>query len=98
LEALALLEADGEVMAAAILHAVPAWGARFKAPASGPGAAIPALLEGQEAANQVWALHAEQAPGAGNEGLRRLLLALVRDLRVVLVLLARQLARMRAAT
>src|SRR5690606_15996197 len=78
--------------------AVPAWGARFKAPASGPGAAIPALLEGQEAANQVWALHAEQAPGAGNEGLRRLLLALVRDLRVVLVLLARQLARMRAAT
>src|SRR5690606_35460182 len=32
------------------------------------------------------------------EGLRRLLLALVRDLRVVLVLLARQLARMRAAS
>ncbi len=98
LEALALLEADGEVMAAAILHAVPAWAGRFEAVGKGPGAAIPALLEGQEAANQVWALHAEQASGRGHEGLRRLLLALVRDLRVVLVLLARQLARMRAAT
>ncbi|WP_343225025.1 RelA/SpoT family protein [Luteimonas sp. MC1895] len=98
LDALALLDADGEVMAAAILHAVPAWGARHGAPAQGPGAAIPALLEGQEAANQVWALHAEQAAARGHEGLRRLLLALVRDLRVVLVLLARQLARMRAAT
>ena len=97
LQALALLDADGEVMAAAILHAVPEWGARHGAPAQGPGAAIPALLDGQEAANQVWALHAEQAAGRGHEGLRRLLLALVRDLRVVLVLLARQLARMRAA-
>ena len=97
LDALARLDADGEVMAAAILHAVPEWAPRYEAPAKGPGAAIPALVEGQEAAGQVWALHAEQAAGRGHEGLRRLLLALVRDLRVVLVLLARQLARMRAA-
>ena len=34
---------------------------------------------------------------AGSEGLRRLLLAIVRDLRVVPILLARQLARMRHA-
>jgi GTP pyrophosphokinase len=34
---------------------------------------------------------------AARQGLRRLLLAIIRDLRVVLILLARQLARMRAA-
>ncbi|WP_251278844.1 HD domain-containing protein, partial [Enterobacter hormaechei] len=35
--------------------------------------------------------------GRNSEGLRRLLLAIIRDLRVVPILLARQLARMRAA-
>ncbi|MEO7258493.1 MAG: bifunctional (p)ppGpp synthetase/guanosine-3',5'-bis(diphosphate) 3'-pyrophosphohydrolase, partial [Luteimonas sp.] len=54
-------------------------------------------LEGQRAAAQVWALHAERRDGGCSEGLRRLLLAIVRDLRVVPILLARQLARMRAA-
>ncbi|QDW67214.1 RelA/SpoT family protein [Luteimonas granuli] len=97
LDALALLDADGEVMAAAILHVVPDWAARHAATGRDPASAIPALLEGQAAANQVWALHAEQVPGRGHEGLRRLLLAIVRDLRVVPILLARQLARMRAA-
>ena len=39
-----------------------------------------------------------QREGRGNaEGLRRLLLAIIRDLRVVLVLLALQLVRLRAA-
>jgi GTP pyrophosphokinase len=42
---------------------------------------------------QVWSLHAEQHGAANSEGLRRLLLAIVRDLRVVLVLLSRHLAR-----
>ncbi|MDO1528108.1 bifunctional (p)ppGpp synthetase/guanosine-3',5'-bis(diphosphate) 3'-pyrophosphohydrolase [Fulvimonas sp. R45] len=56
------------------------------------------LVEGQLAAEKVWALHAQRGPGGGSEGLRRLLLAIIRDLRVVFVLLARQLARMRAAT
>ena len=55
------------------------------------------LVAGQQAAEQVWALHAQHAPGGGVEGLRRLLLAIVRDSRVVFVLLARQLAKMRAA-
>jgi GTP pyrophosphokinase len=55
------------------------------------------LVIGQQAAEQVWALHAQRAPDGTAEGLRRLLLAIVRDLRVVFVLLARQLARMRAA-
>ncbi len=55
------------------------------------------LVAGQQAAEQVWALHAQRAPKGAAEGLRRLLLAIVRDLRVVFVLLAQQLARMRSA-
>jgi GTP pyrophosphokinase len=54
------------------------------------------LVDGQFAAQKVWALHAQREAGSA-EGLRRLLLAIIRDLRVVFVLLARQLARMRAA-
>ena len=66
-------------------------------------ASVPAqvrrLVSGQQAAGQVWALHAQaRSPQAAVEGLRRLLLAIVQDLRVVFILLARQLAQMRAAT
>ncbi|MGO1002315.1 RelA/SpoT family protein [Lysobacter sp. CA196] len=97
LDALALLDADSDTVAAAILHAYPGW-----AKALGPGferehPLLAALLDGQRAAGQVWALHAEQGRRSGTEGLRRLLLAIVRDLRVVPILLARQLARMRHA-
>jgi GTP pyrophosphokinase len=49
------------------------------------------------AAERVWALHAQRSPQGGSEGLRRLLLAIIRDVRVVFILLSRQLARMRAA-
>ena len=98
LEALALLESDGEVLAAAILHVAPGLADALQARLAKQYPAVPALLEGQRAANQVWALHAERhAAGSGSEGLRRLLLAIVRDLRVVPILLARQLARLRAA-
>lgn len=90
---LGLLGADGEVVATAIADAVPAWRTALQArmPAVAP------LLEGLGAARQVWSLHAEHASEGNPEGLRRLLLALVRDLRLVLVLLSRQLALMRAA-
>jgi GTP pyrophosphokinase len=97
LDALARLGADGEMVAAAIVHAFPglasALGAAFEA--RFPGVAT--LLDGQRAAEPVWTLHAQQASGRGSEGLRRLLLAMVRDLRVVPILLARHLARMRHA-
>ena len=63
----------------------------------GKHAGVAGLLDGQNAAAQVWALHAERQIAGNNEGLRRLLLAIVNDLRVVPILLARQLARMRAA-
>ncbi len=58
---------------------------------------LSAMLEGVRAAEQVWALHARPEGPANSEGLRRLLLAIVRDLRVVPVLLALQLARLRHA-
>ncbi|WP_394004016.1 bifunctional (p)ppGpp synthetase/guanosine-3',5'-bis(diphosphate) 3'-pyrophosphohydrolase [Luteimonas sp. WGS1318] len=93
LGSLALLGSDAEVAAAAIVDVVPAWHAPMVARMPG----LPALVDGLRAARQVWSLHAEHAGEGNPEGLRRLLLALVRDLRVVLVLLARQLAMMRAA-
>src|SRR5690606_36196286 len=94
---LALLEADGDSLAAALLFELPGLAAAVEAALPQRHAALPILLGGQRAANQVWTLHAER-PAAGNtEGLRRLLLAIVRDLRVVPILLARQLARMRHA-
>ena len=97
LASLALLGADGDSVAAAILFELPRLAARVEPALPARHAAVAALLEGQRAANQVWTLHAE-ATGRGNaEGLRRLLLAIVRDLRVVPILLARQLARMRHA-
>ena len=97
LDALALLGADGDTTAAALLHAFPALPGRLGPTFDHEFAAVAALLDGQRAAEQVWALHAEHGGRAGSEGLRRLLLAIVRDLRVVPILLARQLARMRRA-
>ncbi|KWS06814.1 GTP pyrophosphokinase, (p)ppGpp synthetase I [Lysobacter capsici AZ78] len=97
LDALALLDADSDTVAAAILHAYPGWVSAMGAGFERDYPVVAALLDGQRAAGQVWALHAEQGRHSGTEGLRRLLLAIVRDLRVVPILLARQLARMRHA-
>ncbi len=94
LQSLARLDADGDTVAAALLHTYPAWQQAIGAALEQKHPAVAALLDGQRAAGQVWALHAESG---GGEGLRRLLLAIVRDLRVVPILLARQLARMRHA-
>lgn len=98
LASLVLLGGDGEVMAAAILHVASNWREKLEPQLQREHPAVAALLEGQRAANQVWTLHAEHAGGGNTEGLRRLLLAIVRDLRVVPILLARQLARLRAAS
>jgi GTP pyrophosphokinase len=95
IESLELLRADAEVQLAAILHQLTPLPAPWPAlVAKSPG--LQQLLDGLQAAEQVWSLHA-QHEGRGNaEGLRRLLLALIRDLRVVLILLSEQLARLRA--
>jgi len=97
LGSLARLGADGEVTAAAILHALPALQAALRPRIDKEFPQIAALLEGQRAAAQVWSLHAEQRGHGNSEGLRRLLLAMVRDLRIVPVLLSRHLARLRLA-
>ncbi|HEX7914480.1 bifunctional (p)ppGpp synthetase/guanosine-3',5'-bis(diphosphate) 3'-pyrophosphohydrolase, partial [Rudaea sp.] len=60
-------------------------------------ASVRDLLDGQQAADKVDALYAARSSGGNAEGLRRLLLAIIKDLRVVFILLARQLARLRAA-
>jgi len=97
LDVLSSLRADAEVLAATILHERPALREAAKAqwPQVFPGAA--ALLEGQRAAEQVWSLHAERPAGGNAEGLRRLLLALIRDVRGILIVLARQVVRLRRA-
>jgi GTP pyrophosphokinase len=98
LASLSLLESGGDVLAAAILHVAPALSEAVQPELARKHPTVLVLLEGQRAAARVWALHAERhAQGAGSEGLRRLLLAIVRDLRVVPILLSRQLARLRAA-
>ncbi len=62
---------------------------------------LAALLDGLKASEQVWELHQrvnEQTKQRVNpEGLRRLLLAIVRDLRVVPILLAIELVKLRNA-
>ncbi len=98
LNLLEMLRADEEVLLAAILHALPEWRPRLAALEPATRSRVQALLDGQQAAEQVWTLHAGRAQHVRAEGLRRLLLALVRDLRVILILLARQLVRMRDAT
>lgn len=98
LDILQSLGCDSDTLAAALCYerasaAPEAWDAVAAAwPES-----VRRLVEGQRAAEQVWTLHAQRSARSGAEGLRRLLLAIIRDLRVVFVLLARQLARLRAA-
>src|SRR6185312_15861656 len=97
LDLLGMLGCDAQTQAAALWFELARsdpelWAARR----AGLPTELQRLVAGQQAAEQVWALHAQRTPHGAAEGLR-LLLAIVRDLRVVLVLLARQLARMRAA-
>ena len=96
LQALVGLSAESDVLLAALLFGMPGLQPLIRPQLSGQAGVI-GLLEGQNAAAQVWALHAERMVAGNSEGLRRLLLSIVNDLRVVPILLARQLARMRAA-
>ncbi|MEZ5465498.1 MAG: HD domain-containing protein, partial [Lysobacteraceae bacterium] len=88
------LEPDPPTRAAALLHPMLVADPGLKAPDGVPTA----LLQGQDEAEKVWSIHAEQDSKRGAEGLRRLLLSMVHDLRVVPILLARQLLRMREAS
>lgn len=89
------LGADTDTLHAAIRHAAQTTG-MVSSEAAAP-AVVQTLLDGQAEAQKVWGIWEERGARSSAEGLRRLLLAIIRDLRVVLILLARQLARMRAA-
>jgi GTP pyrophosphokinase len=98
LDLLGMLGCDAQTQAAALWFELARVDpALWKVEGGKLPAELQRLVAGQQAAEQVWTLHAQRSSGGAAEGLRRLLLAIVRDLRVVFVLLARQLARMRAA-
>ncbi|MFX1723675.1 bifunctional (p)ppGpp synthetase/guanosine-3',5'-bis(diphosphate) 3'-pyrophosphohydrolase [Stenotrophomonas sp. AS1] len=98
LDALSLLSADESALLATLLFDLPWLRAGLDAlPVGALKPVVVGLLDGLDAADQVWALHAGREAGRNSEGLRRLLLSIIRDLRVVPILLARQLARMRGA-
>jgi GTP pyrophosphokinase len=96
LDTLSQLRADAEVQLAAVVHLCPSLRESLEVDPK-KSAALRPLLEGLQAAEQVWSLHAQRQGRGGAEGLRRLLLAIIRDLRVVLILLSVQLVRLRAA-
>jgi GTP pyrophosphokinase len=112
-DTLALLDrlgADAETLQAALLYAAEQTTTASAAAVSSTVAAtaelplpwpvsqaVRSLLEGQHEAEKVWVLWGERGARSSAEGLRRLLLSIIRDLRGVLILLARQLAKMRAA-
>jgi len=90
--------ADAETFAACVVHALQQAGIAIDVDAIARDAPrVRDLVEGQQAAEKVWSLYAARQGAGHAEGLRRLLLAIIRDLRVVFILLARQLARLRAA-
>ncbi|WP_372018738.1 RelA/SpoT family protein [Pseudoxanthomonas sp. 10H] len=94
---LAALGVDESALVAALLFDLPGLRAAAASELAADHPAIAGLLDGQDAADQVWALHAGREAGRNGEGLRRLLLAIIQDLRVVPILLSRQLARLRVA-
>ena len=55
------------------------------------------LLDGLNASRKVWQIYQQNGRTSGAEGLRRLLLAIILDLRVLIILLAWQLVQMRQA-
>jgi len=92
--------ADGDAIAAALLHARPELQPAVQSLLLRDFPLVATLLESQRAAARVCALHGGRDARAGRggaEGWRRLLLAIVRDLRVLPLLLSGQLARMRDA-
>ena len=92
-EVLSGLAADGDMLLAAAAYICPEMSADefpFKPEQN-------RLLEGLNASRKVWQIYQQHGPGGNAEGLRRLLLAIILDLRVLIILLAWQLLQMRQA-
>ncbi len=91
LDLLERLRVDNDSLAATVAYELSIGAERL--PAN-----LHTLVDGQREAERVWALFAEKGQSVAPEGLRRLLLAIIRDLRVIFILLARQLVRLRSAS
>jgi len=98
IELLQTLRVDTVMLVAASLHLWPALAAAVDKQALAALPQLPVLLDGLKAADKVWNLHAQRESRGSSEGLRRLLLAIIRDLRVIPILLAMQLVRLRMAS
>ncbi len=97
LDELLRLRADADVLVAAVLYWLPERAERLTAEQRSALPGLDALADGLRAAERVPVLYRERSGGGDPEGLRRLLLAIIRDPRVVPVLLACQLVRLRQA-
>jgi GTP pyrophosphokinase len=97
LQCLSQLKMSHDVLLAAVLASWPALANLVQKHEPDTVKKLQPLLDGIRAAEPVWSLHAQREHTGNTEGLRRLLLALVRDLRVVPILLAIQLQRLRQA-
>lgn len=97
LDILEALRADSETLAACIIPTLQSSGVAVADITIDSIPHMRDLLDGQQAAEKVWSLYASRGVHGSAEGLRRLLLAIIRDLRVVFILLARQLATLRLA-
>ncbi|WP_423930803.1 RelA/SpoT family protein, partial [Dokdonella sp.] len=92
------LQTGNAAQAALLLYEAMQAGCEFSATdLKAYGEEVEDLVEGQRAAEKVWPLYSVRAGSGAAEGLRRLLLAIIRDLRVVFILLAGQIVRMRNA-
>jgi len=95
-EILRTLKADVDTQIAALL--CPFWAVAKDAIRANLtlSAGVLQLLEGHEIAKKVWPVYQARPPGSSAEGIRRLLLVLIKDVRVVLILLAEQLVLLRS--
>ena len=92
-EVLQSLSADADMLLASAAYLCPA----MLSPDNKLKPEQARLLDGLNASRKVWEIYQQHGRMGSAEGLRRLLLAIIRDLRVVLILLARQLVQMRQA-
>ncbi|MCB1628168.1 MAG: bifunctional (p)ppGpp synthetase/guanosine-3',5'-bis(diphosphate) 3'-pyrophosphohydrolase, partial [Xanthomonadales bacterium] len=90
------LEVDQETRQAALIDALGLTTTALALPPTQLSAGLRTLLNGLAEASKVWELWEHKSGHTGAEGLRRLLLVLIRDLRVVFVLLVSQVVRLRA--
>lgn len=89
------LEVDDETRQSALIDAAELTPLALELADDAYPAGLRVLLGGLAEARKVWQLWQEKSSHTGAEGLRRLLLVLIRDLRVVFVLLAEQVVRLR---